>query len=75
MMRRIFLNPLLDAGYPEIADTLWKVQPNLGGLSRQFINGTRKLWARADAFASSLRSACTNSGAGSRHGLCKRFRT
>ena len=23
MMRRIFLNPLLDTEYPEIADTLW----------------------------------------------------
>jgi hypothetical protein len=34
MMRRTFLNPLLDTEYPEIADTLWKVQPNLGGLSR-----------------------------------------
>jgi hypothetical protein len=46
MMRRTFLNPLLDTEYPEIADTLWKVQPNLGGLSRQFVNGTRNLWTR-----------------------------
>jgi hypothetical protein len=44
--RRILYNKELGTAYPEIAQALCKTKPDLGGLSREFLNGTHNLWAR-----------------------------
>ena len=46
MNPRIFYNRELGKLFPEITDALFKTNPNLGGLSREFLNGTRNIWVR-----------------------------